>query len=75
MIAIDSLINMYCTDWFFLLNPVSDLCVFQPCRNGATCVGNTTAFTCECASGFTGRICDTGKVTLVKNRLFSDNEP
>jgi len=41
---------------------VVDLCNSRPCRNGATCmdVGNT--FNCTCVPGFTGTICDVGRL-------------
>jgi hypothetical protein len=35
-----------------------DECESSPCTNGATCVDAVAAYTCECAEGWTGTICD-----------------
>ena len=39
-------------------------CSLSPCKNGATCVSSGgTSYTCQCAIGFSGTNCDTGKST------------
>lgn len=35
-----------------------DECGSSPCMNGAVCVDAVAAYTCECAEGWTGAICD-----------------
>lgn len=35
-----------------------DECASSPCENGATCVDGLATYTCECADGWTGIICD-----------------
>lgn len=35
-----------------------DDCLADPCQNGGTCVDGPYGFTCECAAGFVGTICD-----------------
>ena len=35
-------------------------CQPNPCRNGGTCTAqDTTNYTCSCAAGFTGMLCET----------------
>ena len=36
-----------------------DLCVSNPCENDGTCVNGVGAYTCRCATGFTGANCET----------------
>ncbi|XP_050719949.1 delta and Notch-like epidermal growth factor-related receptor isoform X3 [Eriocheir sinensis] len=35
----------------------TNLCESGPCRNGATCTGNHSSYTCHCPSGWTGPQC------------------
>ncbi|XP_045121720.1 uncharacterized protein LOC123510534 isoform X2 [Portunus trituberculatus] len=35
----------------------TNLCESGPCRNGATCTGNHSSYTCHCSSGWTGTQC------------------
>ena len=37
----------------------TDDCASSPCRNGATCNDGIFAYTCTCATGWTGKNCDT----------------
>ena len=37
----------------------TDDCLSSPCKNGATCTDEVFAYTCTCASGWTGKNCDT----------------
>jgi len=34
------------------------------CLNGGTCLNNPGSFTCNCAQGWTGKYCGTGKNSL-----------
>ena len=34
------------------------ICASNPCRYGATCVSSTLNYTCRCASGLTGSLCE-----------------
>ncbi|XP_078574326.1 uncharacterized protein LOC144860792 [Branchiostoma floridae x Branchiostoma japonicum] len=36
-----------------------DECSSAPCRNGATCQDGVNSFTCQCAPGFNGSLCET----------------
>jgi len=36
----------------------ADECDSSPCKNGATCVDGEMQFTCTCAGGFTGPLCE-----------------
>uniref|UniRef100_A0A1X7UPV7 Uncharacterized protein n=1 Tax=Amphimedon queenslandica TaxID=400682 RepID=A0A1X7UPV7_AMPQE len=38
---------------------ITDLCVSSPCKNNATCIGDSANFTCTCLPGFTGTLCET----------------
>ena len=38
-----------------------DECAGDPCRNGAYCLDGLNSFTCTCAPGFTGKLCENGK--------------
>ena len=37
-----------------------DYCVNATCKNGASCVDGLKNYTCSCAAGFTGDLCETG---------------
>ncbi|XP_078574859.1 uncharacterized protein LOC144861045 [Branchiostoma floridae x Branchiostoma japonicum] len=51
--------NMYalCAGNAGLMN--FDECSSAPCQNGATCQDGFYSFTCQCAPGFTGTLCET----------------
>ena len=36
-----------------------DYCADNECTNGATCIGGNTNYTCACAYGFKGQLCQT----------------
>ena len=42
---------------------ISDIddCIENDCMNGAACVDGVAMYTCDCADGFTGEMCETGK--------------
>lgn len=37
-------------------------CGTNPCQNGAQCLNNEGSFICSCAGGWSGPLCDQGKV-------------
>ena len=39
-----------------------DECTTSPCQNGATCNNLETGFECDCAYGYEGDRCETGKI-------------
>lgn len=41
---------------------ISDIddCIHKPCLNNGTCLDGINDFTCQCAEGFRGRLCDMG---------------
>ena len=52
-------------DLFFLFTIVLidiDDCANHSCANGATCVDDTNDFSCNCILGYTGKLCETGKI-------------
>ena len=44
-------------------------CATSPCQNGATCNNLETGFECDCAYGYEGDRCETGK-NIVNFRHF-----
>lgn len=44
-------------------------CSSHPCLNGGICVDEIQQFTCNCASGFTGRNCENGSEMFVILKL------
>lgn len=49
-----------------------DECASNPCQNGATCNDQVNGYTCTCSGGWTGTICDQGKLLcFVLNFLIS----
>ena len=64
-------IYMWCV--CFCVNAVSDIillivctdideCATSPCQNGAMCNNLETGFVCDCADGYEGDRCETGKI-------------
>ena len=48
-------------------------CASEPCQNGGACIDEIDGFTCECCSGYTDTLCETGIVTIMlKSFLFYD---
>ena len=39
-------------------------CSPNPCQNGGTCTDQVNNYTCSCAAGYTGKICQTGKCNV-----------
>ena len=63
----------------------TDECSSNPCQNGATCDDQTNMYMCNCAAGFEGDHCQTGKFSVMlhdlkevkedlENNLFSSNK-
>ncbi len=46
---------------FFFSFLAGSYCRSDICQNGGTCVEATGTFTCRCAEGYTGYVCDNGK--------------
>ncbi len=38
-----------------------DECISDPCQNGGTCIDAANGFRCNCAPGYTGPSCQSGK--------------
>jgi len=45
---------------FLCQNNIDDCygAVPNQCQNGATCIDGVNSYTCQCAPGWTGRLCD-----------------
>lgn len=48
----------------FFHNIVLDIdeCLSEPCLNGANCTDAVNSYSCTCAAGYTGEICETGSI-------------
>jgi hypothetical protein len=42
-----------------------DECATNPCQNGGECRDQVNGYTCTCAGGYTGDLCETGTATRV----------
>ena len=47
------------------VNLVINNCQSKPCLNGATCTNAANKFSCSCVTGYTGSVCQTGKLKLL----------
>lgn len=65
MQAFKNMLQSKCDDIKFLVcNNLDDgPCESSPCKHGGTCgrQGLTQNYTCNCVSGYTGRLCETGE--------------
>ena len=37
-------------------------CISVPCQNNGTCIDEINRFTCICANGFSGKVCETSEI-------------
>ena len=42
-----------------------DECASIPCKNEGTCVNDVNEYTCDCAGGFKGLLCETGDISVI----------
>ena len=56
-----------------------DECLSDPCMNDATCKDELNGYACNCAVGYSGNHCETGKynlygaVIMINNSLFQQH--
>ena len=52
--------------------PVVDVdeCASFPCQHGGTCTDKLNDFTCSCAQGYTGKMCETGKSCEISKQKY-----
>ena len=43
-------------------NSDGDDCAGNRCLNGATCIDRVNSFTCECDQGYSGLLCEYGRI-------------
>ena len=51
----------------------TDECASNPCQNGATCADAVNSYTCNCAAGYEGTLCQTSMYSTpceIKNHLI-----
>ena len=48
-------------------------CVSVPCQNNGTCVDEINRFTCICANGFSGNVCETSEILAEAVITFSSS--
>src|SRR5690348_9359238 len=53
--------------WLITVDAVADIneCQSAPCRNGASCVDGVNVFSCSCAGGFSGVLCQTSLLQVI----------
>ena len=56
-----------CNRFTSVFNVIVDVneCESNPCTNGATCEDGVNMFTCTCASGFMGGVCEQGMIIFL----------
>ena len=52
-----------CVDFIIFLD--INECASNPCQSGATCIDGVNEYTCNCAKGFIGSLCKTGKIAFL----------
>lgn len=50
----------YITDTCDISIDIDECAVSSPCCNGGSCVNNPGSFSCSCALGWTGTVCEKG---------------
>ena len=48
--------------FLFLFSEDNDDCVNHACANGGSCLDGINHYSCDCAVGYTGNRCETGKI-------------
>ena len=59
--------NVMCVDFVILAADVNE-CESNPCHNGGQCVDGISDYTCTCADGYSGLVCDSGE--FLRNNSF-----
>ncbi|XP_066275649.1 fibropellin-1-like [Branchiostoma lanceolatum] len=49
-----------------------DECISAPCQNGATCQDEVNSFTCQCAPGYAGTLCETDEDECISASCQND---
>ena len=59
--------------FFWLRQSISgiDECASNPCQHGGTCVDKHLGYKCRCRNGYTGTVCETGKLVLALGSPFT----
>ena len=57
--------NMTFKFFLFIFFTDIDDCVNHTCHNGGSCVDGINSYSCNCATGYTGDYCETGKTFKV----------
>ena len=47
-----------------------NVCISEPCQNDGTCNEYENMFNCTCAEGFSGTLCETGKMWWIPGQAF-----
>ena len=54
----------FISEFLFSLSTAVDHCFSNPCANNGTCNNSLHGYRCSCPEGFTGSLCEEGKVTI-----------
>ena len=54
---------------FYYFRAEKEDCSNFPCKNNATCTDHVNSYSCMCATGFTGKACETGLTIILTSKF------
>ena len=62
---IEELVNKMNSEFFPIILDIDD-CLSNACANGGSCVDGVNNYSCICPVGYTGDLCESGKVHMAR---------